>query len=110
MAPAVRSQLDRVVVGHAGEAVGVGRNLVPLLAGDLARLAADADRGVGEEADAILGLVAVGIRPRRRFEIDQLSVCAHSEPTPARRQYSSTSSRSSWPRGRRPARMSQLAA
>ena len=43
---------------------------VPLLARDLARLAADADRGVGEEADALLLLVAVrlpavGRRARR---------------------------------------------
>src|SRR5215203_734793 len=44
----------RVVVRHAGEEQAVVRELVPLLAGDLAGLAADADRAVREEADGHL--------------------------------------------------------
>ena len=52
---------------------------VPLLAGDLAGLAADADRGVGEEADPLL-------RARRRSY-------------PARRRISSTNARSACPAG-----------
>src|SRR5204862_210985 len=67
-------------------------DLVPLLARHLARLAPDADGGVGEEPDPGLGIgVAV----------------AHSF-TPARRRYSSISSRRAFPRGRRPGRMSHV--
>src|SRR5581483_12075407 len=70
-------------------------------AGHLARLAADADRGVGEEAHPGLRLRAVGGRPCVHIELHVL--------TPARRRYSSTSSRRAGPRGRRPGRMSHVA-
>ena len=60
----VGAQRAGVVVRVAGEAEPVLGDAVPLLAGDLARLAADADAGVGEEADALLRLVAVALRPR----------------------------------------------
>src|SRR5262249_19191117 len=49
--PGRRTERGGVVVGHAGEAKAVIGQLVPLLASDLARLAADAERGVGEEAE-----------------------------------------------------------
>jgi hypothetical protein len=48
--PGVRAEADGVVIGHAGQVQAVLGDVVPLLAGDLARLAADADRGIGEEA------------------------------------------------------------
>src|SRR5215218_6201517 len=63
--PGVRTEVDRVVVGLAREG-WVGRflrDLVPLLAGDLARLATDADRRVGEEAHARALLGAVRAHP-----------------------------------------------
>src|SRR5205823_3959858 len=43
------SERDGVVVREAGEVVAIARYLVPLLARDLACLASDAQRGVGEE-------------------------------------------------------------
>ncbi len=46
----------RVVVRQRGEVGRLRRQLVPLLAGHLARLAADAERGVGEEAVGAAGL------------------------------------------------------
>src|SRR5262245_35976057 len=52
VAPGVGAQTSRVVVGVGQEVQPVVRQQVPLLAGDLAGLAADADRAVGEEADA----------------------------------------------------------
>src|SRR5579872_405922 len=85
VAPGVGAQIQRVVVGLAAEPMHRHRDLVPLLARHLAGLAPDADRCVGEEADA-----------------------AHVF-TPARRRYSSTSSRRARPRGRRPGLMSQVA-
>src|SRR6185503_18708733 len=62
VAPRVRAQLRRVVVRLARPDHPVLGNEVPLLAGDLAGLAADADRGVGEEADPLLRLGAVASR------------------------------------------------
>src|SRR5205085_10559153 len=53
VSPAVGAQLAGVVVGAVEIADVVDGDVVPLLAGDLARLAADADRGVGEEADGL---------------------------------------------------------
>ncbi len=52
VAPGVPREPPRVVEGHPGEAEAVVGDAVPLLAGDLAGLAADADRGVGEKAHA----------------------------------------------------------
>src|SRR5207249_10045744 len=60
MAPRVRAELRRVVVRLPGPHHSVVRYEVPFLAGDLAGLAADADRGVGEEADPFLRLRAIG--------------------------------------------------
>src|SRR5699024_6127928 len=57
--PRVRAQAAGVVVGGLEELVGpVLRIAVPLLARDLARLAPDADRGVREEALAVVRLRA----------------------------------------------------
>src|SRR5205823_4715881 len=47
--PGGGAEIASVVVAEAGEAQVVHRQLVPLLAGDLARLAADAERGIREE-------------------------------------------------------------
>src|SRR5262249_32910990 len=88
MAPRVGAERRRVVVAFAGPHQSVLGDDVPLLAGDLARLAADAHGGVGEEADARL-LVAGG---------------AHS----LRSRMSATNFGSRGPRGRRPGRMSQV--
>src|SRR5205085_2054868 len=94
VAPGLGAQGERVVVGLARELAVARRHLVPLLARDLAGLAADAHRGVGEEPDARPGLGAV----------------AHRSRTPARSRYSATSAVRADPRGRRPGRMSQVAA
>ena len=61
--PCVRAQLAGVVVGVAAPHEAVLRHEVPLLARDLARLAADAHARVGEEADPWLDLQAVGGLP-----------------------------------------------
>src|SRR4029453_2683814 len=53
VAPRGRVQLARVVERFAGPREPVGREHVPLLARDLARLAADADRRVREEAEPL---------------------------------------------------------
>ena len=79
---------------------GDGRDLVPLLAGDLARLAADAD--VVSVKKPTRRLVAVGGSSRPRAVVPALV----RRP---RRRYSSTSALSAGPRGRRPGRMSQVA-
>ena len=63
VAPRVRAELARVVVGVPGEREAVLGHEVPLLARHLARLAADADRRVGEEARPRLDLQAVGRLP-----------------------------------------------
>src|SRR5207245_4225979 len=55
--PRVRAERRRVVVRLAGKDEPVLRNEIPLLARDLARLAADADGRVGEEAAALLLLI-----------------------------------------------------
>src|SRR2546430_5879613 len=102
--PGVGAEADRVVVRHPGQYQAVVGNAVPLLAGHLARLAADAHRCVGEET-----------HPRRRIVIaaggglvghvhTSMPVCL---VMPARRWYSRTRSSRACPRGRRPGRMSQ---
>jgi hypothetical protein len=48
--PGGRAEARCIVVGHAGEIVSVIRQLVPLLASHLARLASDAKSRVGEKA------------------------------------------------------------
>src|ERR1043166_3069195 len=58
--PRIGAELARVVVAVAGPLEPVLRDEVPLLAGDLARLAADADRRGGEEPDPRLCFVGVG--------------------------------------------------
>src|SRR5439155_19129792 len=59
--PRVRAELRGVVVGLARPDHSVLGHEVPLLACDLAGLAADADRRVGEEADAVFRLRPVAI-------------------------------------------------
>src|SRR5699024_6538393 len=60
--PGVGAELAGVVVARAEDLqVAVDRVAVPLLARHLAGLAADADRGVGEEALARMGAVPSGI-------------------------------------------------
>src|SRR5699024_2226427 len=60
--PGVRAQLPGVVIAGAEDLqVAVDRVAVPLLARHLAGLAADADRGVGEEALARMGVVPAGV-------------------------------------------------
>src|SRR5256885_4641196 len=66
VAPGVRAELGGVVVGLTGPGEAVLRDEVPLLAGDLARLAADADRRVREEPHAGLLLGPVPLRAGRR--------------------------------------------
>src|SRR3954463_15103468 len=63
VAPRVRAELGGVVVRLARPDHPVLGHEVPLLAGDLTRLAADADRRVGEEAHPLLRLVAIGVGP-----------------------------------------------
>jgi hypothetical protein len=71
VAPSVAGQPSRVVVGPAApELAAVGRQVVPLLARDLARLAPDAHRGVGEEAHAL------SVRPADRDLGHAPSVCS----------------------------------
>src|SRR5262249_22466131 len=64
MAPRRGAERSRVVVGRAEQVEPVVRNAVPLLARHLARLAPDADGGVGEETDS--GLSAQCESPSRR--------------------------------------------
>ena len=106
VAPGVGAQLDRVVVGVTGEPLHRHRDLVPLLARHLARLAADAHRGVGEEAHAGLGALAVAARPRHGLE---LRARGTQSLTPALSRYSCTRRSRAGPRGRRPGRMSHVA-
>ena len=61
--PRAGTECARVVVGQPEQVQAVLGDDVPLLARDLARLAADAERGVGEEADALLGVRAVALGP-----------------------------------------------
>src|SRR6266545_2917741 len=70
MAPGVRAQPTGVVVGHAEQVQPVVGYAVPLLARDLARLAADADAGVGEEPHPWrrVGVPGVGRRIERTLE------------------------------------------
>ncbi|MDN5635548.1 MAG: diguanylate cyclase, partial [Brevibacterium sp.] len=64
MSPRVGAEAARVVIRGAEELEGpVLRVVVPLLAGDLAGLAADADRGIREEALALVrGTMPVPVR------------------------------------------------
>ena len=73
MPPGRLRKLLGVVVAVAGEVVAVGRQLVPLLAGDFTRLAADAERSVGEKAHLTLPVRAGGGNrsPLRRKSIRQ---------------------------------------
>src|ERR1700722_17594204 len=107
MPPRGRRQRARVVVGLAGEVQAVLGKVVPFLAGDLAGLAADADRGISEEPPALSGVRLVGAGPGLHAQrLDE----PHGEPVPARLRYSPTSSRRPGPRGRRPGLMSQVEA
>src|SRR5215218_3935055 len=50
VAPGGARELLRVVVGVARQLVAVGRELIPLLAGDLAGLTSNTDRSIGQES------------------------------------------------------------
>src|SRR3954471_24074978 len=121
VAPRVRSQLGGVVVGLAAPEQPVLRNQIPFLAGDLAGLAADADRRVGEEAHARLRLLAVRVRPRggRPGDLGHAHVGRPSSRSTRGAWRRSSYACSRWPatnwvslspRGRRPGRMSQESA
>src|SRR5699024_5164387 len=126
VAPGARTEVAGVVVGVRRQPEVVHRQRVPLLARDLAGLAADADRGVGEETLARWWVdpsgVPGGVAPARELA----GQITHGVPpsswppagserrwlpvstvVPARDWYSATSRSSSSPRGRRPGRMSQ---
>src|SRR5436190_23949538 len=55
--PAVGVELAGVVIGRGQEVQAVVGHLVPLLAGNLACLAPDAQRRVGEEPDSLAHLI-----------------------------------------------------
>jgi hypothetical protein len=76
MPPGVGAEALGVVVGHAGQFEAVLGDGVPLLAGHLARLAADAHGGVGEEAHARRGVRIPG-RPRHVGFRTEQQVAAH---------------------------------
>src|SRR5205814_6699395 len=102
-------------VRPAGPLVAVRRDQVPLLAGDLARLAADADRGVGEEAHPRLLLRLRVAEPGAVGELGHVlrtsaGSVAGSCSASARLRTSSTSSGSAAPRGRRPGRIPHVKA
>jgi hypothetical protein len=69
MAPGCRRQFIRVVVAVAGPVKAIRRQLIPLLARYLARLAADANRGVGVKAGGRTRLRRLATQER----IDQAS-------------------------------------
>ena len=116
MAPGAGTETTGVVVRHAEHLQPVLGDAVPLLAGDLARLAADADRAVGEEPLAGRWLSPPGVSggvPRGRPAGHQVAspegvtrVVPVSTLSPARRRYSSTYRGSAAPVGRRPGWMS----
>jgi len=86
--PGGGTELLGVVVRHAGEEVAVLGHLVPLLAGHLARLAADAHRGVGEEAHpgrvrVVPGVVLDVVEPAPQAAHQESS---SGSATPARRR------------------------
>src|SRR5204863_8091291 len=111
--PGVRAERLRVVVRPARPLEPVLGDEVPLLARDLAGLAADAERRVGEEADARLRLVAVGVGPGGAHVLRSSAGSTRS----ARARFwcacdrsESTNSASARPRGRRPGLIPQESA
>src|SRR2546427_1685501 len=111
MSPRLGSELLRVVVRVARPLDPVLRDHVPLLARDLAGLAADADGGVGEEADALLRLRPIGLERAHVLRTRAGSLAGVSGPSErARARRPSTNSTSAGPRGRRPGRMSHESA
>ena len=72
VAPGVGTEALRVVVRHPRELQAVVGNVVPLLARDLARLASDAHRRVGEEAHAWWRVVVA--RVHRHTSVPVVSV------------------------------------
>jgi plasmid stabilization system protein ParE len=50
MAPRIRAEIDRIVITIATQRVAVSWQLIPLLASDFARLAANAERGISQES------------------------------------------------------------
>ena len=78
VAPRGRPQRPGVVVTVAGHGKPIGGQLVPLLAGHLARLAADAQAGIREEAPGLF-------RWRRRLDVHQPLVGVDHRSRPLRR-------------------------
>src|SRR4051794_31570750 len=68
VAPGGGREMQRIVVALAAPGHAIGRQIVPLLAGDFTRLAADAERGVGKEPGGLLG----GWRLRPAEALDQM--------------------------------------
>src|SRR5215211_530740 len=104
-----------VVQRHAEQVQSVVGDQVPFLAGDLAGLAADADRGVGEESDPRRVLAVAGQGGRVSPAVDgRRQRTVHAGPPwswmPARDRYCSTRPVRAAPRGLRPGRISQVAA
>src|SRR5699024_1903832 len=62
VAPRIRPQGTRVVVGITGEVISFDGVAVPLFAGYLASFAANAHRSIGEEGHALILFVAVIVR------------------------------------------------
>jgi hypothetical protein len=74
--PGVGAEPLAVVIGHAAEVQAVLGDVVPLLAGDLAGLAADADAGVGKEPDP-QGVVGVSAE-RGRIDVAVQRIHRHT--------------------------------
>src|ERR1017187_124106 len=120
MAPRARPETTGVVVRHAEHLEAVLGDAVPLLAGDLARLAPDADRAVSEESLARRRVLPAGVgrgirRPRpARHQVPSpggvIRVVPVSTLRPARCRYASTKRGSAAPVGRRPGWISHAAA
>ncbi len=98
--PRARTECAGVVVGRAEQREAVVGDGVPLLARHLARLAADADGGVGEEPLARRRVGPAGVRSRVERAVEGVAHCWPSVVVsrelpvsvvmPARRRYSST--------------------
>ena len=71
-----------VVVGRAEHVEAVRGDVVPLLAGHLAGLAADADAGVGEEPLARRRVVVAGVG-RRVQRAEEAVLAGHASPRPS---------------------------
>src|SRR6059058_4861138 len=78
VSPRVGAEHAGVVEGHAEQLVAVVRDGVPLLARDLAGLAADADRGVGEEPHPRRWVDVAGVARHVGFSTAQSISCGRT--------------------------------